>query len=124
MDGTDPRKVTLGRIIAILLRRGWSPPPLTDEAADAIMMAMQLQPDDLPSEVLQRDTSFYTSRQLEVLQLAAEGKTREEIAQELHVSIQTVKGHLTEVLRRGGFRNTTHAVAVAIGEGLITDPEL
>ena len=48
-----------------------------------------------------------TARQLAVSQLVAEGLTNAEIAERLHVSRATVKGHITVALRRLGLRDRT-----------------
>ena len=69
-----------------------------------------------------------TTRQLEVLQMKADGMTNGEIAQELCLDRETVSGHLrrrTETSRfaglfeRMGVRNTAQAVAEGIRRGLI-----
>ncbi len=41
-----------------------------------------------------------TTRQREVLELAAQGLTNKEIAQQLHVSAETVKTHVSQILKR------------------------
>jgi LuxR family transcriptional regulator, maltose regulon positive regulatory protein len=61
-----------------------------------------------------------SGRELEVLGLLAAGKANREIAQELVVTLDTVKKHVTHILDKLGATNRTHAVARARGLGLIS----
>jgi DNA-binding CsgD family transcriptional regulator len=58
-------------------------------------------------------------RQLEIIQLYAVGKTREEIADELYLSRNTVKWYLADLRERLGARNTVHAVVLCISAGYL-----
>ena len=58
-----------------------------------------------------------TPREAEVLQHAAGGRTNEQIAQELFVSVRTVKKHLEHVYQKLGVRTRMGAVAKARGNG-------
>jgi len=60
-----------------------------------------------------------TQRQKEVLRLLAEGKSTEEIAEGLAISINTVRNHLQNCLITLGSHSRAHAVAQAIRRGLI-----
>lgn len=60
-----------------------------------------------------------TPRELEVLRAAAAGKPNAHIAQELFVTPQTVKFHLSNVYRKLGARNRTEAAHTALTRGLI-----
>jgi DNA-binding CsgD family transcriptional regulator len=57
-------------------------------------------------------------RELEVLSLIAEGRSTREIAAALWVTEETVKSHVTRVLRRLNARTRAHAVAIAYRDGL------
>ena len=54
-----------------------------------------------------------TSRELEVLQMLAAGKSNQAIAGELVVTLDTVKKHVSHVLGKLGAANRTEAVARA-----------
>jgi DNA-binding CsgD family transcriptional regulator len=60
-----------------------------------------------------------TPRELEVLQLAADGRTTREIAEALVVSPGTVKTHLQHIYAKLDARDRVAAVATAIRLGLI-----
>jgi DNA-binding NarL/FixJ family response regulator len=74
-----------------------------------------------PGLSAEADSPFFVlpDRQREVLALAARGLTNLEIAQELYLSPHTVPEYLRLIRERLGAANTTHAVAIAIVEGLI-----
>jgi DNA-binding CsgD family transcriptional regulator len=52
-----------------------------------------------------------TGRELEVLAQMATGATNERIAQELSISRDTVKSHVTHILRKLGAENRGEAIA-------------
>lgn len=58
-------------------------------------------------------------REIEVLKLIAEGLTTGEIATRLSYSERTIKNVIHDVVTRLQLRNRSHAVAVALREGLI-----
>ena len=60
-----------------------------------------------------------TSRELEVLEMLAAGRSNQAIAGELVVTLDTVKKHVSHVLGKLGAANRTEAVARARELGLI-----
>ncbi|KAB2386282.1 response regulator [Actinomadura montaniterrae] len=60
-----------------------------------------------------------TDRELDVVRLVARGRTNEEIAGELFVSLSTVKTHLGSVQRKLGARNRVEVAAWAWESGLM-----
>ena len=61
-----------------------------------------------------------TSRELEVLQMLAAGKSNQAIASQLVVTLDTVKKHVSHLLGKLGAANRTEAVARARELGLIS----
>ena len=61
-----------------------------------------------------------TPREIEVLELVAEGLQNKAIAARLGISDQTVKFHLTSISGKLGAANRTDAVRRAVRRGLIT----
>jgi DNA-binding NarL/FixJ family response regulator len=75
-------------------------------------------------EVAQRLTdrmfkASLTARELEVLQLVAEGRRNKEIAGELSISEETVQGHMKNILAKLDVHDRTEAVAVAVRRGIV-----
>jgi DNA-binding CsgD family transcriptional regulator len=61
-----------------------------------------------------------TQRELEVLQLLAEGATNSEISQRLFISPKTTKNHLAAIFQKLDVTNRTHALVRAVVMGLVT----
>jgi DNA-binding NarL/FixJ family response regulator len=59
-----------------------------------------------------------TSKQREVLQLLAEGKTNKEAAQCLSISVKTVEAHRAQLMEKLGIRTVAGLTKYAIREGL------
>jgi DNA-binding NarL/FixJ family response regulator len=71
-----------------------------------------LEQDELPEPL--------TPREIEVLELLAEGLPNKAIAQRLEISDQTVKFHVASISGKLGAANRTDAVRRALRRGLIT----
>jgi DNA-binding NarL/FixJ family response regulator len=61
-----------------------------------------------------------TSRQREILQLVAEGKSTKEIAQLLDLSVKTVETHRGQIMDRLGIRDLAGLVRYAVRTGLVS----
>lgn len=70
------------------------------------------QPASLPHETL-------TEREMEILLLMSEGKTNQEIADELFISIKTVKVHVSNILAKLDVQDRTQAVIYAFKNDLV-----
>jgi PAS domain S-box-containing protein len=73
--------------------------------------------EDEPDEPL---PPHLTPRQTEVLRLLRRGRSTEQIAQELHLSTETVRNHVRHLLRALGVHTRLEAVAVARREHLVS----
>ncbi len=71
-----------------------------------------------PDRLLDGDVSL-TSRQREVLQLFAEGRTAKEVAKLLYISTRTAEGNKAQIMKLLGARSTADLVQCAIRHGLI-----
>jgi two-component system, NarL family, response regulator LiaR len=59
-----------------------------------------------------------TNRELEILLLMTQGKTNQEIADELFIALKTVKTHVSNILSKLGVQDRTQAVIYAFKHGL------
>jgi DNA-binding CsgD family transcriptional regulator len=62
-------------------------------------------------------TAWLTTRQMEVLRLAAAGLVAKEIARRLGISIRTVEGHFGAMRQRTGTRNMAELLAWGMARG-------
>jgi DNA-binding NarL/FixJ family response regulator len=77
-------------------------------------------PPEVANELAEHATDdMLTPREIEVLRGAAQGKSNEEIAAALFISMHTVKNHIKSVLSKLGAADRTHAVTVALRRGFI-----
>lgn len=60
-----------------------------------------------------------SAREVEVLEYAAKGNSNKEIARALNISDQTVKNHLTSIMRKLAVNDRTQAVVYALQQGWI-----
>jgi LuxR family transcriptional regulator, quorum-sensing system regulator BjaR1 len=63
--------------------------------------------------------SILTSRENEVLRWVANGKSAREVSEILNIAKRTVDEHVQTAIRKLGATNRTHAVALALRDGLI-----
>lgn len=71
---------------------------------------------ELPVE---KKASSLTSREMEVLQLIAEGRANKETAEELHISIKTVEKHRQSLMNKLNIHDTAGLTRHAIAAGII-----
>jgi DNA-binding NarL/FixJ family response regulator len=64
------------------------------------------------------DTSL-TTREREILMLTAQGRTSQDVAEEMSLSVHTVRNHLQAVMRKLDAHSRLEAVAKAVRRGLI-----
>ena len=86
--------------------------------SDAILMPNGVRPGSDPNP-----TPFdepLTPREVQVLELLAEGLPNKAIAARLRISDQTVKFHVSSISGKLGAKNRTDAVRRAVRRGLIT----
>ena len=61
-----------------------------------------------------------TQRELEVLQLAADGLSNKEIAEKLVISEKTIKNHIANIFSKLQVNDRTHAILYALRKGLVS----
>jgi PAS domain S-box-containing protein len=73
------------------------------------------QVSDLVEEPHAHPALHLTPRQAEVLELLERGRSTSQIAEELHLSVETVRNHIRHLLRAIGAHSRLEAVAIASG---------
>lgn len=87
---------------------------LEPEVTGKIMSKMRKKKVKLPHEDL-------TDREMEVLLLMAEGKSNQEIADELFIALKTVKVHVSNILSKLEVHDRTQAVIYAFKHNLVNN---
>jgi len=88
-------------------------------AAGEVVVAPRFLPALTRRATSQRDAQALSRRELEVLQLLSEGKSTAEVAEQLILSVNTVRNHITHLMAKLGVRSRLEAVNVAVRRGLI-----
>jgi DNA-binding NarL/FixJ family response regulator len=86
-------------------------PPLSQRAVEAYIQKAQEETQDL--------YEMLSTREREVLHLAAEGLTNAEIAARLFLSPRTVEMHRSRLMHKLGFRTHTDLIRYALQRGII-----
>jgi NarL family two-component system response regulator LiaR len=76
------------------------------------MHDIQNQPDQAASE------NNLTDREIEILQMVAQGRTNQQIADALFLSERTVRTHITNILAKLRLENRTQAALYALRQGI------
>ena len=95
----------------VVAGRRYLSPPLSERAIEAYLQKAQDTVLD-PYETL-------TTREREVLQLAAEGRTNGDIAAALYISPRTVETHRAHVMRKLRLQNQADLIRYALQRGLL-----
>ncbi|MGZ7441711.1 response regulator [Paenibacillus sp. TH7-28] len=85
-------------------------PVMTGDVAQALTRGLR-------QRTVQGDDSGLTEREKEVLLLIAEGKSNKDIAEELHISIKTVKTHVSNLLMKCELDDRTQLAIYAHRQG-------
>ena len=88
--------------------------------ADAIVLAPETGGDNRDEPAFPVFNDPLTQREIQVLELLAEGLPNKAIASRLGISDQTVKFHVSAISGKLGAANRTDAVRRAVRRGLIT----
>lgn len=90
------------------------------EAIRALAAGRRYFPAEIATELANHiGKDVLTPREIQVLQHLAAGLANKQVASELGVSEDTVKGHVSSVMEKLGASNRTHAVALGIERGII-----
>lgn len=104
--------------------RGYVPKSCEQDIIVRAIRSVASGKDFLPPELTRRLAERnaivgLSNREVDVLRLVAKGKANKEIAAELALSSDTVKTHLTHLMRKLGAADRAHAVTLAIEQGFL-----
>lgn len=107
----DLRRAVAARA-AGLVQKDTSPGELVDAIRRVATGERVVDPDLAFSELGSAECRL-TEREIEVLALASQGATAAQIAEDLVLTIGTVRNHLSRINRKIGARNRVHAIRIA-----------
>lgn len=96
-----------------------------DEADEHLTTARELAPAEWfdttqnGGETSSSESDGLTPREIEVLTLVAQGRSNQEVADQLFISLRTVAHHVTSILTKTESANRTEAAAYANRNGLV-----
>ena len=90
------------------------------EVMDRTMAGDSVYPDTTPTLKLGDALNIdFTEKELEVLREVVSGAADADIAEKLHISLRTVKGHIQAMREKTGFRNRTELAVRVRESGLV-----
>ncbi|MFQ4140768.1 response regulator transcription factor [Chlorogloeopsis sp. ULAP02] len=105
-------------VIQLILQGGaYLDPHIAQKVARMLKPAMNSNHQAPTSETLQQ--SILSNREREILKLIAKGYSNQEIAEELYLSLGTIKSYVRMVLNKLSVDDRVQAAALAVREGLI-----
>lgn len=117
------KDVNASELVQTIKRCAHGEHPINENMADRPRVAEQvlqqfhqLSRDRVPDKFI----SPLTPKETEILDYMAQGDLNKQIADKLTVSEQTIKNHVTSILRKLNANARTHAVVIAIKKGIIT----
>lgn len=119
-DGYCLKSIEWEQLIAVLrlIQSGgaYLDPHIAQKVA-RMLKPMVVPPKSPTSEVFQQ--TFLSSREREILKLIAEGASNQEIAQQLYLSLGTIKSYVRTILNKLSVDDRVQAAAKAVRQGLI-----
>jgi DNA-binding NarL/FixJ family response regulator len=86
---------------------------LSPDVTSQVMQTVRLGPQESP------DRFMITKREMDVLKLLSQGMTNPQISKNLHISENTVKTHVRNLMEKLEAANRVEAVSIAIKNGVI-----
>jgi DNA-binding NarL/FixJ family response regulator len=90
------------------------------ETIRQVHVGQKRMPPEVATELAEHATDDALSfREIEVLRLVSGGNANKEIAAQLSITEETVKGHIKNILAKLGANDRTHAVTIGLRRGII-----
>ena len=115
LDGGPPVAAVVDRLLARSRAAAW--PVATEDPCSPEALAVLGAIDDAPAT----DGFDLSGREVEILGMLAVGRTDQQVARALAVTVNTVKWYLKSIYNKLGATNRTEAVAVARRAGVVAD---
>ena len=112
VDGYLPKKAAGSELATAIRALNRGEAFLYPSAAAALIKDYLRQATEEPYDQL-------TSREREILKLIAEGRTSQEIADLLSISLKTALGHRTKIMQKLDIHNRTELIKYAMHKGLV-----
>ncbi len=125
------KEATKGQLLGAVRRVLQGESPLNQELAMRLLQRLAEENNGKkrtvsePARKVQQETLAepLTEREIELLRLLAQGKTNRQLAQDLRVSLSTVKTHVQRVIGKLGVSDRTQAAVRAVELGLLSERE-
>jgi len=106
-------------IQAVLKGQYYMTPVIAKDLLLPLCAESKREAERLPEQVLDMKNPL-TTRQREVLQLVAEGKSAKDIAHILNISFKTVEFHKTQIMRQLNLHSTSELTHYAVSHGMVS----
>jgi NarL family two-component system response regulator LiaR len=106
------KTISSDQLIHVIQGAHYGMPVMNAEVSQALTRGLR-------QRTLQGEDEGFTLREKEVLLLIADGKANKEIADELHISIKTVKTHVSNLLMKCDLEDRTQLAIFAHRKGWI-----
>ena len=121
--GVLPLEASAEELLAAVgaLREGLfvSPPSLIEPLAVSLLQLASQEAQSIANSSAEATIEALTEREIQVLQLLAQGLANKQIAARLGISEHTVKFHVSAIYHKLGASNRTEAVRLGVRQGLI-----
>ena len=116
------KDIAADRLAGILRRVGQGEYPINDSLLNRPSAARQVLQLFQSYSLKNIDTLMtpLSHREMEILKYVAEGNANKRIASVLNISEQTIKNHITSIMRKLNANDRTHAVVLAIRNGWLS----
>jgi len=118
------KNTTVEELVSIIRRAGGGEYPINDSliARPKVAEHVLKQFQDIVSmgKTMETLTAPLTHRETQILNYISEGNSNKQIARILEISEQTIKNHVSSILRKLNANDRAHAVALAIRNGWIS----
>ncbi|MFC5985975.1 response regulator [Marinicrinis lubricantis] len=106
------KTVSSDELISVVRRAAGGEQTMGAEVSQALSRGIR-------QRLTQHNEEEFTPREKEVLLLIAEGKSNKDISEELHISIKTVKTHVSNLLMKCGLEDRTQLAVYAHRKGWV-----